>query len=163
MPWLVCKIATGSERRAVRWARERGHELYCPEASHIVRPKGKNSLVVTPRAVYPGYVFGSIETDLDDLHAFDAFRGFVSFGGEPPAVPDATIGRLRRAELEGLFNERDAPPPEFRLNALVRVTEGPATSLCGFVTWQAKDRFKLTGGDFRSGAVWIEGRYLELA
>jgi len=91
-------------------------------------------------ALFPGYVFVnlSLRNRMGVLRA-PGFLRFVTFQGQPAAVPDSEIRALESAMSAGL---RPQPHPYLRQGKRVRVKNGPLANAEG-VMIRRKDGFRL--------------------
>jgi len=91
-------------------------------------------------ALFPGYVFVnlSLPDRLGVLRAPGVLR-FVTFQGQPAAVPDSEIRALESSMSAGL---QPQPHPYLRQCTKVRVKHGPLVGAEGIMI-RRKDRFRL--------------------
>ena len=93
--WYAVRSKSQKESALCREMTMRGLDAYCP----MLQIKPVNPRSRKTRPYFPGYVF--VNTDLE-LVGFSALnwlpyaRGLVSFGGEPPTVPEILIKEIRK-------------------------------------------------------------------
>lgn len=93
--WYVVRSKPQKESALCREMTMRGLDAYCP----MLHIKPVNLRSRKTRPYFPGYVF--VNTDLEVV-GFSALnwlpyaRGLVSFGGEPPTVPEILIKEIRK-------------------------------------------------------------------
>jgi transcription antitermination factor NusG len=91
-------------------------------------------------ALFPGYVFVNVEARyrLGVLRAPGVLR-FVTFQGQPAAVPDSEIRALESSMSAGL---QPQPHPYLHRGRRVRVKRGPLVDVEGIMV-RRKERFRL--------------------
>lgn len=153
--WLCGAVETGQEHKVKSWAIERGHDVYYPLSATTQRKRGNRKRVTVTRAAWPGYVFLNAETDLNELHRAPGFLEFIKFGPCMAMLSDDQIEAIRIDEQDGRYDAAEASRPQLVLGETMTIQDGPMAGLRGIVTTIKADRVKLSRGDLRMGAVWV--------
>jgi transcriptional antiterminator RfaH len=142
--WFAVATKPRSEAVAEENLRRQGYECLWPRVARLLR--GADGMKQRVESLFPNYVFLRADPEqvsLSPVRSTRGSRGLVRFGGEPAAVPDSVIERIRERvdALDGLVRLR---VPDLLPGQSLRVTEGP---LCGwdavFLAREGSDRVRL--------------------
>ena len=123
--WYALRTKPKKEQTVSVLLRQAGIEVYLPEIRSIREQRA--SLAVEP--LFPGYVFGRLNPEQNDLRLVRYTRGMmyvVGFDGSPQAVPDEVIQGLqvRLANPRGFHVDHG-----FRAGDRLVVIDGPMRGL----------------------------------
>lgn len=136
--WYAVSVRPRHERVVTRHLAQRGLNYFLPVYRSVRRWKDRHKEL--EMALFPGYVF--VNLNLRDRMGVLQAPGvvqFVTFQGQPAAVPDSEIQALELGLSAGL---RPQPHPYLRRGKKVRVKNGPLTDAEG-VMIRRKDGFRL--------------------
>lgn len=136
--WYALYTAPRHEKSLVRDIERRGISCFVPLYRSVRRWKDRRREL--DLVLFPGYVFVQIEPQnrLRILQIPGAVR-LVSFNGQPTALPEEEIERLRN-RLSGCHGVE--PHPYLRVGRRVRVRSGPLQGLEGIIR-RKKDRCRI--------------------
>lgn len=138
LPWYAAYVCTRHEKRIVQQLRERRVNCFLP-LYHSVR-RWKDRRKELDLVLFPGYVF--VQLDLRDRLSVLQLPGvvrFVSFSGQPAALPEGEIEILREGLKRGIHAE---PHPYLKVGRRVRVKYGPLAGAEGILV-RRKDKFRI--------------------
>ncbi|MCW8914456.1 MAG: transcription/translation regulatory transformer protein RfaH [Magnetovibrio sp.] len=101
--WYVARTKPNSEDRAQWHLRNQGFETYLPRYRKQIRHARKVQTVL--RALFPGYIFVSIDTKHQNWASINGTVGVVSlvqFGDRPEPVSAGIIDAIRDGEEKGV-------------------------------------------------------------
>lgn len=138
--WYLVYGKPHQERVARENLERQGFETYVPWIRRRRRRRGRYVATVEP--MFPRYLFVRFDAERDHWGPIRSTLGvakLVRFGAALARVPDDLVALLRsREDLEGV---QDAPAPEFRSGAGVRIVEGPMAGYEGiFQAASGRDR-----------------------
>ncbi|MBL4615228.1 MAG: hypothetical protein JKY27_10200 [Magnetovibrio sp.] len=120
--WFVVRTKTGAEDRAAWHLNNQGFEAYLPRYRKQIRHARKTSTVL--RAVFPGYLFVSMDLEQQRWRAINGTMGVISlvqFGEAPRPISDTVVDVIRAREEGGVVN---LAPDGLKVGDRVRVREG---------------------------------------
>jgi transcription elongation factor/antiterminator RfaH len=136
--WYAVSVRPRHEKLVTRHLEHQGVNCFLPVYRSVRRWKDRRKEL--DMALFPGYVF--VNLNLRDrsgvLRAPGVVR-FVTFQGQPAAVPDSEIRALESSLSAGL---RSQPHPYLRQGTKVRVKRGPLVGVEGIMI-RRKERFRL--------------------
>jgi len=136
--WYAVSVRPRHEKLVTRHLEYQGLNHFLPVYRSVRRWKDRRKEL--DMALFPGYVF--VNLDLRDrlrvLRAPGAVQ-FVTFQGQPAAIPDSEIRALEASLSAGL---RVQPHPYLRQGARVRLKRGPLVGAEGIMI-RRKERFRL--------------------
>jgi transcriptional antiterminator RfaH len=142
--WFAVATKPRSEAIAEENLRRQGYECLWPRVARLLR--GAGGMKQRVESLFPSYVFlraDPAQVSLAPVRSTKGARGLVRFGGEPAAVPDTAIERIR-ARMDSLDGLVRLCMPELVAGQALRITEGP---LCGwdavFLAREGSDRVRL--------------------
>jgi transcription antitermination factor NusG len=118
--WYAVYTSANHEKRVAEQMAQRSVEHFLPQYASVRRWKDRRKQLDLP--LFPGYVFVrlALRDRLRVLKIPSVVR-LVSFGGQPAALPDETVMRLR----EGLSSKLQAEPhPYLTVGRRVRILRG---------------------------------------
>jgi transcription antitermination factor NusG len=136
--WYAVSVRSRHEKMVTRHLEHQGLSYFLPLYRSVRRWKDRRKELDV--ALFPGYVFVSL--DLRDRLGVLRAPGvveFVSFQGEPAAVPDTEIHALQSSLSAGL---RPQPHPYLRQGRRVRVKNGLLANSEGIMI-RRKEGFRL--------------------
>ena len=125
--WYLIHTKPRQELIAKVNSENQGFETYLPMMK--VRKRLRGSPVMKDEAMFPNYIFVSLDAVNDNWYPIRSTRGvlkLVRFGLQPGRVPHQLIDTLQANDLE---NTADTDIYEFILGDKVRIASGP---LAGF-------------------------------
>jgi transcription antitermination factor NusG len=136
--WYAVSVRPRYEKLSARHLEQQGVNCFLPVYRSVRRWKDRRKEL--DMALFPGYVF----VNLNPLNRLGVLRApgvlrFVTFQGQPAAVPDSEILALESSMSAGL---RPQPHPYLRQGRKVRVKRGPLVGAEGIMI-RRKDRFRL--------------------
>ena len=136
--WYAVSVRPRHEKLVTRHLEYQGLNYFLPVYRSVRRWKDRRKEL--DMALFPGYVFVNLNLRyrLGVLQAPGVLR-FVTFQGQPAAVPDFEIRALESSLSAGL---RPQPHPYLRQGARVRVKRGPLVGAEGILI-RRKERFRL--------------------
>jgi transcription elongation factor/antiterminator RfaH len=136
--WYAVSVRPRYEKLATRHLEHQGVNCFLPIYRSVRRWKDRRKEL--DMALFPGYVFLNLNLNdrLGVLRAPGVLR-FVTFQGQPAAVPDSEIRALESSMFAGL---RPQPHPYLRQGRKVRVKSGPLVDAEGIMI-RRKERFRL--------------------
>jgi len=136
--WYAVSVRPRHEKLATRHFESQGLHHFLPVYRSVRRWKDRRKEL--DMVLFPGYVFVNLNLRdrLGVLRAPGVLQ-FVSFQGQPAAVPDSEIRALASSLSAGL---RLHPHPYLRQGARVRVKRGPLVGAEGIMI-RRKERFRL--------------------
>src|SRR5213080_1021264 len=119
--WYAACTRSRHEKSIVRQLEERGIEYFLPVYRSVRRWKDRRKEL--DLVLFPGYVFVRLST-AERLRVLQlpGVVCFVSFNGQPAAVPGADIEALRNALIQGVRAEHH---PYLNVGQRVKVADGP--------------------------------------
>ncbi|MGD0791459.1 MAG: UpxY family transcription antiterminator [Terriglobales bacterium] len=136
--WYAVSVRPRHEKSVARHLEHRGLSCFLPLYRSVRRWKDRRKEL--DMALFPGYVFVNLNTrDRSGVLRAPGVLRFVTFQGQPAAVPDSEIRALESSLSAGL---RPQPHPYLRQGAKVRVKRGPLVGAEGIMI-RRKERFRL--------------------
>jgi transcription antitermination factor NusG len=136
--WYAVSVRSRHEKLVTRHLEHQGLNHFLPLYRSVRRWKDRRKEL--DMALFPGYVF--VNLNLRDrlrvLRAPGAVQ-FVTFQGQPAAIPDSEIRALESSLSAGL---RLQPHPYLHQGARVRLKRGPLVGAEGIMI-RRKERFRL--------------------
>jgi transcription antitermination factor NusG len=136
--WYAAHVCSRHEKQVARQLEERRVSCFLPVYRSVRRWKDRRKEL--DLVLFPGYVF--VHLDLKDrlrvLQVPSVVR-FVSFNGQPAALPDAEIEVLVNGLAKGV---RAEPHPYLKVGHRVRVKYGPLAGTQGILV-RRKDKFRV--------------------
>lgn len=136
--WYAAHVRSRHEKQVARQLEERRVSCFLPVYRSVRRWKDRRKEL--DLVLFPGYVF--VNLDLKDrmrvLQVPSVVR-FVSFNGQPAALPDAEIEALSNGLAKGL---RAEPHPYLKVGNRVRVKYGPLAGMEGILV-RRKEKFRV--------------------
>jgi transcriptional antiterminator RfaH len=134
--WAATQLQKNCERKAERFLKQFGFEVYLPRAWQSWHRFGRRINVRAP--YFPGYIFTRIELQWHGVRQCPGVIRVVRSWGhdEPTHVPDEVIDALRARERDGaidLPNGKHARKNP-RVGDRLRVTSGPFVGFSGLCT-----------------------------
>lgn len=133
--WYAAYTCSRHEKRVAEQLQERGIEHFLPLYRSVRRWKDRKKELEL--VLFPGYVF--IRLDLADRLRILQLPGvvrFVSFNGQPAALPRDDIEGLRSGLLHNLVAEYH---PFLKVGRRVRVISGPLSGAQGILVRRRND------------------------
>ena len=136
--WYALSVRPRHEKVVARHLEHQGLNYFLPVYRSVRRWKDRCKEL--EMALFPGYVFVNLNLRdrLGVLRAPGVVQ-FVTFQGQPAAVPDSEIRALESSQSAGL---RPQPHPYLRQGKKVRVRSGPLVNAEGIVI-RRKEGFRL--------------------
>jgi len=138
--WYAVSVRPRHEKVVTRHLDHQGLHCFLPVYRSVRRWKDRRKEL--DMALFPGYVFVNLNLNLRDrlgvLQAPGVLQ-FVTFQGQPAAVPDSDIRALESGLSAGL---RPQPHPYLCQGRRVRVKRGPLVGAEGIMI-RRKERFRL--------------------
>jgi len=138
MQWYAVSVRPRHEKLVTRHLEHQGLNHFLPVYRSVRRWKDRRKEL--DMALFPGYVF--VNLDLRDrllvLRAPGTVQ-FVTFQGQPAAIPESEIRALEASLSAGL---RVQPHPYLHQGARVRLKRGPLVGTEGIMI-RRKERFRL--------------------
>ena len=136
--WYAVSVRSRHEKLVTRHLEHQGLNYFLPVYRSVRRWKDRRKELEMP--LFPGYVFVSLNLRerLGVLQAQGVMQ-FVTFQGQPAAVPDSEIRALESSMCAGL---RPQPHPYLRQGKRVRVKSGPLAGAEGIMV-RRKEGFRL--------------------
>ncbi len=127
--WYATYTHARHEKKIAQQLEERGIEHFLPVYRSVRRWKDRRKEL--DLVLFPGYVFVRLSTaqHLRVLQLPGVVR-FVSFNGQPAAVPGADIEALRNALIQGVRAEHH---PYLNVGQRVKVADGPLAGAQGIL------------------------------
>ena len=124
--WYVLSSKPSKEDSLFQHAVTSGFEVYYP----TIFMRSTNPTARKFRPYFPGYMFihvDLVEMGISKIRWMPYTNGLVSFGGEPPSVPDALLSAIRRKveELSAAAAGKVIHP--FQPGEKVTIQDGPFT------------------------------------
>ena len=105
--WLLVYTKAKEEQRAKKNLENQGFEIFLPM---IAFAKSNQSKSITLKAMFPGYLFVKINTELDKWTRIKSTRGvshLVVFGQRLAEIPNQVIAYLKsKADENGIFRQK---------------------------------------------------------
>ena len=136
--WYAVSVRPRHEKVVTRYLEQQRFNYFLPVYRSVRRWKDRRKELDV--ALFPGYVF--VNLDLRDRLGVLRTPGvvqFVTFQGQPAAVPDSEIRALESSLSAGL---RPQPHPYLRQGKKVRVKSGPLVDTEGIMI-RRKEGFRL--------------------
>jgi transcription antitermination factor NusG len=127
--WYATYTHARHEKKVAKQLAERGIEHFLPVYRSLRRWKDRRKEL--DLVLFPGYVF--VQLSLSDRLRVLQLPGivrFVSFNGQPAALPSSDIEGLRNALAQGLRAEHH---PYLTVGRRVKVVEGPLSGAQGIL------------------------------
>ncbi len=136
--WYAISVRPRHEKSVSQHLAHQGLNYFLPTYRSVRRWKDRRKEL--EMALFPGYVFVNLNLRdrLGVLRAPGVVR-FVTFQGQPAAVPDTEIRALESSVSAGM---RPQPHPYLRQGKKVRVKSGPLADAEGIMI-RRKDGFRL--------------------
>jgi transcription antitermination factor NusG len=127
--WYATYTHARHEKKIAQQLEERGIEHFLPVYRSVRRWKDRRKEL--DLVLFPGYVFVRLST-AERLRVLQlpGVVGFVSFNGQPAAVPGADIEALRNALIQGVRAEHH---PYLNVGQRVKVADGPLAGAQGIL------------------------------
>jgi transcription elongation factor/antiterminator RfaH len=136
--WYAVSVRPRHEKLVVRHLEHQGLNCFLPVYRSVRRWKDRRKEL--DMALFPGYVFVNLDArDRSGVLRAPGVLRFVTFQGQPAAVPDSEIRALESSMSAGL---RPQPHPYLHQGRKVRVKRGPLMGAEGIMI-RRKDRFRL--------------------
>lgn len=138
MPWYAAYVCTRHEKQVARQLEERQVNCFLPLYRAVRRWKDRRKEL--DFVLFPGYVF--VQLDLRDRLKVLQLPGvvrFVSFDGQPAALPETDIEILRDGLRKGIHAQ---PHPYLKIGRQVRVKHGPLAGAEGILV-RRKEKFRV--------------------
>jgi len=136
--WYAAHVRSRHEKQVARQLEERRVNCFLPVYRSVRRWKDRRKEL--DLVLFPGYVF--VNLDLKDrlrvLQVPSVVR-FVSFHGQPAALPDGEIEALSNGLAKGI---RAEPHPYLKVGSRVRVKYGPLAGMEGILV-RRKEKFRI--------------------
>ena len=136
--WYAVSVRPRHEKLVARYLEYQGLNYFLPVYRSVRRWKDRRKEL--DMALFPGYVF--VNLNLRDRRGVLQAPGvvqFVTFQGQPAAVPDSEIRALESSMSAGL---RPQPHPYLYQGRRVRAKRGPLVGAEGILI-RRKERFRL--------------------
>jgi transcription antitermination factor NusG len=136
--WYAAHVRSRHEKQVARQLEERHVSCFLPVYRSVRRWKDRRKELEL--VLFPGYVF--VHLDLKDrlrVLQIPSVARFVSFNGQPAALPDAEIEVLISGLAKGV---RAEPHPYLKVGHRVRVKHGPLAGTQGILV-RRKDKFRV--------------------
>jgi transcription antitermination factor NusG len=136
--WYAVSVCPRHEKVVTRHLEHQGLNYFLPVYRSVRRWKDRRKEL--DMALFPGYIFVNLNLRdrLGVLRAPGVVQ-FVTFQGQPAAVPDSEIRALQTSVSAGL---RPQPHPYLRQGKKVRVKSGPLVNAEGIMV-RRKEGFRL--------------------
>jgi transcription elongation factor/antiterminator RfaH len=136
--WYAVSVRPRHEKLVARHLEHQGLNCFLPVYRSVRRWKDRRKEL--DMALFPGYVFVNLNArDRSGVLRAPGVLRFVTFQGQPAAVPDSEIRALESSMSAGL---RPQPHPYLHKGRRVRVKRGPLVGAEGIMI-RRKDRFRL--------------------
>jgi transcription antitermination factor NusG len=127
--WYATYTHARHEKKVAKQLAERGIEHFLPVYRSLRRWKDRHKEL--DLVVFPGYVFVQLSlTDRLRVLQLPGVVRFVSFNGQPAALPSGDIEALRNALAQGLRAEHH---PYLTVGRRVKVVQGPLSGAQGIL------------------------------
>jgi len=128
--WYAAYVCARHEKRIARQLEERHLNCFLPTYRSVRRWKDRRKEL--EMVLFPGYVFVQMDPG-DRLRVLQLPKvvRFVSFNGQPVALPDAELEGLRTGLASGV---RALPHPYLRAGRRVKIVYGPMAGAHGILT-----------------------------
>lgn len=136
--WYAAYVCTRHEKQIVRQLAERQVTHFLPLYRTVRRWKDRRKELEL--VLFPGYVF--VHLDLQDRLKVLQLPGvvrFVTFHGQPAALPENEIVALREGLIGGIHAE---PHPYLKVGRRVRVKSGPLAGAEGILV-RRKEKYRV--------------------
>ena len=136
--WYATYVCSRHEKQVLSQLQERNVNCFLPLYRSVRRWKDRRKELEL--VLFPGYVFVHIDLKerLRVLQLPSVVR-FVSFNGQPAALPDAEIETLTRGLASGI---RAEPHPYLRVGQRVHIRYGPLAGAQGILL-RRKDKLRV--------------------
>jgi transcription antitermination factor NusG len=136
--WYATYVCSRHEKQVLSQLQERNVSCFLPVYRSLRRWKDRRKELEL--VLFPGYVFVHIDLKerLRVLQLPSVVR-FVSFNGQPAALPDAEIDALTRGLASGI---RAEPHPYLKAGQRVYIRYGPLAGAHGILL-RRKDKFRV--------------------
>lgn len=136
--WYAVSVRPRHEKVVTRHLEHQGLTCFLPVYRSVRRWKDRRKEL--DMALFPGYVFANLNPrDRSGVLRAPGVVRFVTFQGQPAAVPDSEMRALESSLSAGL---RPQPHPYLRQGTKVRVKRGPLVGAEGIMI-RRKERFRL--------------------
>jgi transcription antitermination factor NusG len=136
--WYAVSVRARHEKLVSRHLEHQGLNCFLPVYRSVRRWKDRRKEL--DMALFPGYVFVNLNPgDRSGVLRAPGVLRFVTFQGQPAAVPDSEIRALESSMSGGL---RPQPHPYLHQGRKVRVKRGPLVGAEGIMI-RRKERFRL--------------------
>jgi len=136
--WYAVSVRPRHEKLVARHLEHQGLNCFLPVYRSVRRWKDRQKEL--DMVLFPGYVFVNLDArDRSGVLRAPGVLRFVTFQGQPAAVPDSEIRALESSMSAGL---RPQPHPYLHQGRKVRVKRGPLMGAEGIMI-RRKDRFRL--------------------
>jgi transcription termination/antitermination protein NusG len=136
--WYAAHVCSRHEKQVLSQLQDRQVDCFLPVYRSMRRWKDRRKELEL--VLFPGYVF--VHLDLKDrlrVLQLPSVVRFVSFNGQPAALPDAEIETLSKGLASGI---RAEPHPYLKVGQRVRVRFGPLSGAQGILV-RRKDKFRV--------------------
>jgi transcription antitermination factor NusG len=137
--WYATYVCSRHEKQVLSQLRERNVSCFLPLYRSVRRWKDRRKELEL--VLFPGYVFVRIDLLKERLRVLQlpSVVRFVSFNGQPAALPDAEIETLTRGLASGI---RAEPHPYLRVGQRVYIRYGPLAGAQGILL-RRKDKLRV--------------------
>ena len=136
--WYAAHVCSRHEKQVMLQLQERRVDSFLPVYKSMRRWKDRKKELEL--VLFPGYVF--VHLDLKDrlrVLQLPSVVRFVSFNGQPAALPDAEIETLSKGLASGI---RAEPHPYLKVGQRVHIRFGPLAGANGILV-RRKDKFRV--------------------
>ncbi|WP_419902598.1 transcription termination/antitermination protein NusG [Kiloniella sp.] len=137
--WYVVNTQTNQENRAEINLIRQGYQVFLP--FFMKSRKHARKIDVVKRALFPGYLFVKLDTEVDSWNSINntyGVRRLISNGHRLPSLPDQFV-----ASLKDTNTLQDHIDPDLQLGAKVKFLSGPFTDVIGTLS-QMVDKERIT-------------------
>jgi transcription antitermination factor NusG len=133
LQWYAVHVRSNQERTTADFIRSRAIQVFLPTYQMRSARRDRNAILTRP--LFPGYVF--VRIDIHSSERIEVLKApgtvrIVSFGNDPPPVPDSVIESIRILVGNGSGPVR--PHPSVCLGASVEVIDGPFKGAIGLLS-----------------------------
>lgn len=136
--WYAAHVCSRHEKQVMLQLQERRVDSFLPVYKSMRRWKDRKKELEL--VLFPGYVF--VHLDLKDrlrVLQLPSVVRFVSFNGQPAALPDSEIETLSKGLASGI---RAEPHPYLKVGQRVHIRFGPLAGANGILV-RRKDKFRV--------------------
>ena len=110
--WFVAQLKPNCFQLAERNLRRQGFTTFMPSYKVTDRARGRGTIAVVPKPLFPGYLFVALNVGAGHWRAINSTHGvarLVSFGDRPAEVSVELIAELRLRSTVGATSARSMP------------------------------------------------------